>query len=60
LFENGQSAVKTLALRHWRHFKKQFFENVLATVGDVDKVAIQAVVANIGTVEVFAKLGLVL
>ena len=41
---------------HWRQFKKIVLKNVLATVGDVNKIAIQAVVANIGIVEVFANL----
>jgi hypothetical protein len=41
---------------HWRHFKKIIFKNVLATVGNVNEIAIQAVVANIGIVEVFANL----
>lgn len=41
---------------HWRHFKKIVLKNVLATVGNVNEIAIQAVIANIGIVEIFANL----
>jgi len=57
VLENGQP-IGQPGPRH--HFRNDFFENVSLAVGDVDEIAVQAVVANTGTVKVFANLGLVL
>lgn len=53
MLKNWQTIV---CQRNRRHFEKIIFKNVVTNVGDVNEIAIHAVVTNTGIVEVFANL----